>query len=93
MNIVDQTRELIDQMDNHQLNQVFEQIRYRRDSLTRQNVRKIFQGDQVKYRDGNSVEVEGTVVAVKRKYIHVSVKNPMGGSTTWRVPASMLELV
>lgn len=74
---------------NDQLNSIITAVKFARNQLSAQNKFTMVKGATVKFvssRDGRTVQ--GEVVAVKRKFIHVKA-----GMTTWRVPANMLEKV
>ncbi len=78
---------------NEQLNSIGDAIRYARAQLTQQKKRELSVGDSVKFRNSRTGGVTyGTVKKINIKYILVNEKSNSGLFTsTWRVPANMLE--
>jgi hypothetical protein len=79
---------------NDELNSIGDAIKFARASIAKQNKRAMNVGTVVKFKNSrNGMIVTGTVKKVNRKYILVSEQksNSLIG-TTWRVPASMLEV-
>lgn len=74
-------------LDNSDLDQLIEAIKWRRSSLARHNVWTLKKGDRVSF-TGRRGYTEGTVVDVKIK--NVIVDTSMG---RYRVPANMLSQV
>ena len=79
---------------NSELDSIISAIKFARANIAKQNKREMTVGSVVKFvssRDGRTVL--GTVKKVNRKYILVNEQK--SGSlfgSTWRVPASMLEV-
>ena len=79
---------------NDELNSIGDAIKFARASIAKQNKRAMNVGTVVKFKNSrNGMIVTGTVKKVNQKYILVSEQksNSLIG-TTWRVPASMLEV-
>jgi hypothetical protein len=79
---------------NDELNSINDAIKFARASIANQNKRAMNVGTIVKFTNSRTgMIVTGTVKKVNRKYILVSEQK--SGSlfgSTWRVPASMLEV-
>ena len=72
---------------NTELESMISAIKYARARLTKENKRKFWPGDSVKFTSNrNGQTYTGTVEKVNRKYIVVRSANGL-----WRVPANMLE--
>lgn len=79
---------------NDQLESIIAAVKYRRSQITQQNKRAFRVGDAVKFRNSRTGgTVVGTVKKINIKYILVSEPSRTGGvfTSTWRVPANMLE--
>ena len=78
---------------NEQLNSIGDAIRYARAQLTQQKKRELSVGDSVKFRNSRTGGMTyGTVKKINIKYILVNEQRPNSIVTsTWRVPANMLE--
>lgn len=79
---------------DEQLGSIIDAVKYRRAQLTQQNKRAFRVGDAVKFRNSRTGGVTmGTVKKINIKYILVSEPSRTGGvfTSTWRVPANMLE--
>lgn len=80
---------------NDELNSIGDAIKFARASIAKQNKRAMNVGTVVKFKNSRTgMIVTGTVKKVNQKYILVNEQksNSLIG-TTWRVPASMLEVV
>ena len=79
---------------NDELNSIGDAIKFARASIAKQNKRAMNVGTVVKFKNSRTgMIVTGTVKKVNRKYILVNEQK--AGSlfgSTWRVPASMLEV-
>ena len=79
---------------NTELDSIISAIKFARGQIVKQNKREMTVGTPVKFvssRDGRTVL--GTVKKVNRKYILVTEqKTGSLFSSTWRVPANMLEV-
>ena len=85
--IVENIRQLKTQ---DEVNTVIEAIKLQMNHLSRKNIRQFVSGDKVKFTARNGTVV-GTVKKVNQKTVLVSQPNPgMFGTTTYKVPASML---
>jgi ferredoxin-fold anticodon binding domain-containing protein len=74
---------------NDQLNGIAMSIKFARNQLTQQNRRSITVGTQVRFTNSRTGRYEvGTVKEIKIKNVIINT-----GSSTWRVPANMLEVV
>lgn len=80
-------------LTNDELNSITDAVKYRRAQLTKENKRQFSVGDTVKFRNNRSGGVTvGTIKKINIKYILVAEQR--SGSlitSTWRVPANMLE--
>lgn len=77
-----------------QLGSIIDAIKYRRAQITQENKRAFRIGDAVKFRNSRTGGVTlGTIKKINIKYILVSEPSRTGGvfTSTWRVPANMLE--
>jgi hypothetical protein len=77
------------QLSNADLNSVIDAVKFARARLTRQNKASLMLGDTVQFtstRTGRAMR--GFVKKIAIKYVTVDT-----GLGTWRVPASMLEVV
>ena len=90
MNIKEITQAIMfNGLNNEELNQVADALRYARTQLTQQNKRALRVGDSVKFtssRDGITYKGDVTKIAIK----YITVKT---GNLLYRVPASMLEAI
>jgi len=79
---------------NDELNSIGDAIKFARANIAKQNKRAMNVGTVVKFKNSrNGMIVTGTVKKVNQKYILVSEqKSSSLIGTTWRVPASMLEV-
>lgn len=76
-------------LSNDQLDSVVAAIKYRRVQLTRENKRMLNLGSRVKfYCNKRGQTYLGTVEKIATKFVTVNA-----GTSRWRVPANMLELV
>ena len=79
---------------NDELNSIGDAIKFARASIAKQNKREMTVGTVVKFTNSRTgMTITGTVKKVNRKFILVSEQK--AGSlfgSTWRVPASMLEV-
>lgn len=79
---------------NDELNSIGDAIKFARASIAKQNKREMTVGTVVKFKNSRTgMTVTGTVKKVNRKFILVNEQK--AGSlfgSTWRVPASMLEV-
>lgn len=72
---------------NDQLNSIICAVRFARSQIAGVNKRTFVKGTKVKFTNNRTGQsLVGDVVEVKRTYIHVRT-----GTTTYRVPANMLE--
>jgi|TARA_B110000503_G_C7098963_1_gene392926 formylmethanofuran dehydrogenase subunit D len=86
--IVENIRQLKTQ---DEVNTVIEAIKLQMNHLSRKNIRQFVSGDKVKFTARNGTVVVGTVKKVNQKTVLVSQPNlGMFGTTTYKVPASML---
>jgi len=80
---------------NDELNSINDAVKFARATIAKQNKRAMNVGTVVKFKSSRTgMTVTGTVKKVNRKFILVNEQK--SGSligTTWRVPASMLEVV
>jgi hypothetical protein len=80
---------------NEELTSIIDAVKFARASIANQNKREMTIGTIVKFKNSRTgMTVTGTVKKVNRKFILVNEKK--AGSLiglTWRVPASMLEVV
>jgi hypothetical protein len=77
-------------LDNDELNQLIEAVRYRRSQLVEQNRHTLSVGCKVQFRNSRTGQlINGTVNKINRKFVIVSVIN----GSNWRVPGNMLEKV
>lgn len=80
---------------NDELNSIGDAIKFARAGIAKQNKRAMNLGSVVKFTNSRTgLVITGTVKKINRKYILVSEQK--SGSligSTWRVPASMLEVV
>lgn len=75
---------------NDQLDSITMAIRFARSQLTKQNIRTIVVGANVKFTSSrNNKTLQGKVRKVGRKFVTVDC----GIDLAWRVPANMLEVV
>ena len=89
--IVDSIRQIKNQND---LNTVIEAVKLQMTYLSRRNIRNFVIGDTVKFTARGGAVVKGTVSKVNQKTVLVKVANHgMFGTTTYKVPAGMLESV
>lgn len=73
---------------NDQLNSIVYAVKYARGQLNKINRRQLTLGDTVKFTNSRTGRVEiGAVTKIMVKNILVKT-----GTTTWRVPANMLEV-
>lgn len=82
------------ELTNDNLDSIIAAIKYRRAQITQQNKRAFRVGDAVKFRNSRTGGMTlGTVKKINIKYILVSEPSRTGGvfTSTWRVPANMLE--
>lgn len=82
------------ELTNDNLDSIIQAIKYRRAQITQQNKRAFRVGDAVKFRNSRTgMTTVGTVKKINIKYILVSEPSRTGGvfTSTWRVPANMLE--
>jgi hypothetical protein len=90
MNIKEITQAIMfNGLNNEELNQVADALRYARTQLTQQNKRALRVGDSFKFtssRDGITYKGDVTKIAIK----YITVKT---GNLLYRVPASMLEAI
>ncbi len=78
----------------NELNQVIEAVKLQMTYLSRRNIRNFVIGDTVKFTARGGAVVKGTVSKVNQKTVLVKVANHgMFGTTTYKVPAGMLEAV
>lgn len=71
---------------NDQLDSILAAIKFARAQLAKQATYTLVKGTKVKFTSSRTGQtVIGEVIAVKRKFIHVS-----SGMSVWRVPANML---
>lgn len=79
---------------NDELNSIGDAIKFARAGIAKQNKREMTVGTVVKFKNSRTgMTVTGTVKKVNRKFILVNEQK--AGSlfgSTWRVPASMLEV-
>ena len=79
---------------NDELNSINDAVKFARATIAKQNKRAMNVGTVVKFKNSRTgMTVTGTVKKVNQKYILVSEQK--AGSligSTWRVPASMLEV-
>jgi predicted oxidoreductase (fatty acid repression mutant protein) len=79
---------------NDELNSINDAIKFARAQIAKQNTREMGVGTVVKFKNSRTgMTVTGTVKKVNRKFILVNEQK--SGSlfgSTWRVPASMLEV-
>ena len=79
---------------NDELNSINDAVKFARATIAKQNKRAMNVGTVVKFKSSRTgMTVTGTVKKVNRKFILVNEQK--SGSligTTWRVPASMLEV-
>jgi DUF971 family protein len=76
-------------LTNDQLDSIVMAIKYRRNQLGREVKRAVSPGARVKFHSSRRNQtVIGTVEKVAIKYVTVN-----SGTTRWRVPANMLEIV
>ena len=79
---------------NDELNSINDAIKFARAQIAKQNKREMGVGTVVKFKNSRTgMTVTGTVKKVNRKFILVNEQK--SGSlfgSTWRVPASMLEV-
>ena len=79
---------------NDELNSINDAVKFARATIAKQNKREMTVGTIVKFKSSRTgMTVTGTVKKVNRKFILVNEQK--SGSligTTWRVPASMLEV-
>lgn len=80
-------------LTNENLDSIISAIKYRRAQITDQNKRAFRVGDTVKFRNSRSGGTTfGTIKKINIKYILVSEQKTNSLITsTWRVPANMLE--
>lgn len=78
---------------NEQLESIIAAVKFRRSQITQQNKRAFRVGDAVKFRNSRTgMTTVGTVKKINIKYILVNESRPNSIITsTWRVPANMLE--
>jgi len=80
---------------NDELNSINDAVKFARATIAKQNKREMTVGTVVKFTSSRTgMTVTGTVKKVNRKFILVNEQK--SGSligSTWRVPASMLEVV
>lgn len=89
--IVEDIRQLKTQAE---VNLVIEAIKLQMNYLSRKNIRQFVNGDTVKFVARNGAVITGTVSKVNQKTVLVKVPNlGMLGTTTYKVPAGMLESV
>jgi len=82
-------------LTNENLDSIIDAIKYRRAQITAQNKRALRVGDTVKFRNSRTGGTTiGTVKKINIKYILVTENKTNSIITsTWRVPANMLEAV
>ena len=72
---------------NEELNQIAEAFKFARANLTTRMKWSLRTGDKVKFTNSrNGQIITGTVANIARKYVTVNTS-----TTSWRVPANMLE--
>lgn len=78
---------------NEQLESIIAAVKFRRSQITQQNKRAFRVGDAVKFRNSRTgMTTVGTVKKINIKYILVNESRANSLITsTWRVPANMLE--
>ena len=73
-------------LTNDQLDSIVTAVKFARAQLAKQAKYTLVKGTKVKFTSSRTGQtVIGEVIAVKRKFIHVS-----SGMSVWRVPANML---
>lgn len=83
-------------LTNDQLNTIIQAIKFRRSQLAKETVRELQLGSKVKFTNSRTGGIIlGEVTKINRKYVIVREASRSGGitTTTWRVPATMLETV
>ena len=89
--IVDSIRQIKTQ---NELNTVIDAVKLQMTYLSRRNIRNFVIGDTVKFTARGGTVVKGIVSKVNQKTVLVKVANHgMFGTTTYKVPAGMLESV
>jgi hypothetical protein len=79
---------------NDQLNAIISAVKFRRSQLTKQNVRSLRLGEQVKFVNSRTGGVViGNVEKINRKFVIVREDRGSYLPRSWRVPAVMLEAV
>ena len=73
---------------NDELNSLGEAIKYARAQLGKEVKRSIRVGDHVEFTDTRVGNIQGSVVKINIKYVHVTTNRG-----TFRVPANMLSVV
>jgi hypothetical protein len=79
---------------NEELNSIGDAIRFARAQLVVRNKSVLSVGSNVKFTSSTRGTIVGTVKKINRKFILVNEQKP-GNSfgSTWKVPASMLEVL
>jgi hypothetical protein len=84
-------------LSNDDLNKVLDAVKYRRNSLLRENKREMTIGSKVQFKAKGGRTVVGEVTKINRKFIIVREQsNSFNGGifpVNWRVPGSMLEVI
>jgi len=82
-------------LTNDELNSVADAIKFARVRIAKRNKSVLRVGDAVQFRNSRTGGITlGTVKKINIKYVLVNEKSNTGlFSSTWRVPASMLEAV
>jgi biotin-(acetyl-CoA carboxylase) ligase len=79
---------------NEELNSIADALRFARAQLVVRNKSTLTIGSNVKFTSTKRGVITGTVKKINRKYILVHEQKPGNLITsTWRVPANMLEVV
>ena len=82
-------------LTNDELNSITDAIKFVRANIAKRNKSALRVGDTVKFRNSRTGSItQGTVKKINIKYILVNESRPNSLVTsTWRVPANMLEAV
>jgi len=75
-------------MNNEQLNQVIEAIKFQRNRVARTTARQINVGDRVQFKGRRGATVTGKVTKVNQKTLGVKCDKT---GTAWRVTASLVK--
>lgn len=85
--ISEDASKLVQQMDSEQLDELFQDIKLRRNYLAQLNKRSFRVGDSVKFQGRRNQMLDGIVERIKQKYILVNI--PTTGQR-WNVHPNLL---